>query len=92
MVTPGRRLEKRHVIAQRPNEVVVLSDDAVGRNRRNERDAHDAKMGRRSDADERLDVRMGVVIHQLKIFVFEVKNILNIRVDFHGRQRTTFSL
>ncbi len=46
MVALGRRLEKRHVIAQRPNQVIVLADYAVGGHRRNEGNTHGAKMER----------------------------------------------
>ena len=45
MVALGRRLKEGHVITQRPNQVVVLSYDAVGRHCRYERNIHfDAKI------------------------------------------------
>ena len=40
MVAIRRGLKKRHVITQRPNQVVVLADDTVGRNRRDEGNTH----------------------------------------------------
>ena len=32
------------------------------------------------------NVRPGVVILQLEIFVVEAENIFHVRIDFHGRQ------
>ena len=37
-------------------------------------------------ADDEAELRPGVVILQLEIFVVEAENIFHVRIDFHGRQ------
>src|SRR6266849_3190136 len=41
---------------------------------------------RRLHGDRRLDRRMGIVIHQLKILALEVVNVLHRPIEFHLRQ------
>ena len=67
-------LKKGHVIPQRPNQVVVLSYDAVGRHCRYERNTHGTQL--KSNAHQRFDVRVRVVVDQLEILAPESKEVL----------------
>ena len=33
------------------------------------------------------NVRMGIIIEQLEIFILEAENVLHLRVYYHGRKR-----